>query len=111
MSIVALDDYQIRWEPLAQVFLWTAITQLLWVEKIRKKKLIRLILSILLIISFELFVIIVTSLHRDYSPYGLFSGLSIVEIIIGLSGKIVILCALALIYSWVTNKLKELSIH
>jgi hypothetical protein len=108
MSLATVDNYQIRWEPLVQVFLWTVITQLLWVEKITKKKLIRLVFSILLIISFELFVIVITSLHRDYSSGGLFSGLSTVDIIIGLSSKIVVFCILAIIYSWVTDKLKEL---
>ncbi len=108
MSMATVDDYQIRWEPLVQVFLWTVITQLLWLEKIRKKRLIRLISAILLIISFELFVIVITSLHRDYSSGGLFSGLSTVDIIIGLSSKMVVLCILAIIYSWVTDKLKEL---
>ena len=110
MSMATVDNYEIRWEPLVQVFLWTVVTQLLWVEKIRKKKLIRLIFAILLIISFELFVIVITSLHRDYSSGGLFSGLSTVDIIIGLSSKIVALCILAIIYSWVTDKLKELRI-
>jgi hypothetical protein len=108
MSMATVDDYQIRWEPLVQVFLWTVITQLLWVEKIRKKKLIRLIFAILLIISFELFVIVITSLHRDYSSGGLFSGLSTVDIIYGLSSKMIVLCILAIIYSWATDKLKEL---
>ena len=108
MSVMTVDDYQIRLEPLVQVFLWTVITQLLWVEKVRKERLIRLIFSILLIISFELFVIVFTSLHRDYSPGGLFSGLSTVDIIIGLSSKTVVFCILAIIYSWMTDKLKEL---
>jgi len=108
MSMAVVDDYQIRWEPLVQVLLWTIITQLLSVEKFRKRKLVRLIFGILLIVSFELFVIFVTSLHRDYSLGGLFSGLSTVDIAIGLSSKMTVLCILAIIYSWVTDKLKKL---
>jgi len=108
ISMMTADDYQIRWEPLVQVFLWTIITQLLWIEKLRKKKLIRLIFSVFLIISFEIFVIVITSLHRDYSSGGLFSGLSAADIIIGLSSKTLVFCILAIIYSWLTDKLKEL---
>lgn len=108
MSMAVADDYQIRWEPLVQVLLWTIITQLLSVEKFRKRKLVRLIFGILLMVSFELFVIFVTSLHRDYSSGGLFSGLSTVDIAIGLPSKMAVLCILAIIYSWVTDKLKKL---
>jgi hypothetical protein len=106
-SMAAVNDYQIRWEPLVQVFLWTVIAQLLWLEKIRKKKFIRLIFAILFIVSFESLVIVITSFHRDYSSGGLFSGLSTVEIIFGLSSKIVVLCILAIIYLWVTDKIRE----
>ncbi|OOV18566.1 hypothetical protein [Flavobacterium sp. LM4] len=51
-----------------QPFLWFSITQLLRFKVIRKNILLRLVFSILLILSIERIVIIITSFHRDYLP-------------------------------------------
>ena len=107
-SFVTLDSYQVRWYPLFQVLVWTTMTQLLWIEKIRKNRILRFVFAILFMISFEIFVIFVTSMHRDYSSGRLFSGLSIIDIIMGLTSKMVVFCALAIVYSFITGKLKGL---
>lgn len=51
-----------------QPLLWVAITQLLRFKKIRKNILLRLLFSLLLILSIERMVIIYTTFHRDYLP-------------------------------------------
>jgi len=53
------------WLPPALLFV---ASQLLWIPYMQKQKLIRLILGFLLFLSIEKFVIITTSLHRDYLP-------------------------------------------
>jgi molybdopterin-containing oxidoreductase family membrane subunit len=53
------------WLPL--VFFVT-LTQLLWFKWIAKYNFTRLLIGFLLFFNFEKFVIIVTSLHRDYLP-------------------------------------------
>lgn len=51
-----------------QPILWFIITQVLRFEKIRRNTLLRILFSILLIVSIERMVIISTSFHRDYLP-------------------------------------------
>lgn len=51
-----------------QPLLWVSITQFLRFEVIRKNILLRLLFSLLLILSIEKMVIIFTSFHRDYLP-------------------------------------------
>ena len=48
------------------------LTQLLWIDRIRKSKVARVLLAlwVFAILHLEKFVIIVTSLHRDFSPEG-----------------------------------------
>jgi hypothetical protein len=52
------------------VFTCLVLPQVLWITKIRMSKLSRAIIAgwILLVMNFEQFVILLTSLHRDYSP-------------------------------------------
>jgi hypothetical protein len=104
--------YKVRgqywWVPWLQPLIWTMITQLFWINKIKELKVIRIIIAILLIVSFERYVIIVTSFHRDYIPWNwmMFSWITPTEIIIGLTTKIILFCALATLYSYVLGKLK-----
>lgn len=51
-----------------QPILWLLVTQLLRIESIYKNIFLRILFSIILIISIERFVIIITSFHRDYLP-------------------------------------------
>jgi hypothetical protein len=51
-----------------QPILWFLITQLLRIKKIWKNVLLRILFSVLLIISIEKCIVIITSFHRDYLP-------------------------------------------
>ena len=53
------------WLPPALLFV---ASQLLWMPLMQKQKMIRFIIGFLLFLSIEKFVIITTSLHRDYLP-------------------------------------------
>lgn len=98
-SVILVDGYQIRWYPLFQVLVWTIMTQLLSIKKIRENKVVRFVFALLFIISFEIFVIIVTSFHREYSNGGLLKHVSIINMVVGLASKTAIFCILAMIYS------------
>jgi hypothetical protein len=54
--------------PWIQLLVWLVASQLLWVKAFRQHRLLRIFIAIVLFFSFEKFVIIVTSLHRDYLP-------------------------------------------
>jgi hypothetical protein len=51
-----------------QPFLWVLTTQLLRLKKVRKNILLRLLFSLLLILSIERLVILYTTFQRDYLP-------------------------------------------
>jgi hypothetical protein len=51
-----------------QPLVWFSITQLVRFKTIRKNIVLRLIFSVLLVLSIEKMVIIFTSFHRDYLP-------------------------------------------
>lgn len=42
--------------------------QLLWIEKVRRNAIARLLIALLIICPFEYYVLIITDLHRDYLP-------------------------------------------
>lgn len=107
-SAFTVDDYELRWHPLIQVIAWTTMTQLMIFEKVRTRRILRLTFAILFMVSFELFVILVTSFHRDYSTEGLFTGLSTTDLVIGLTSKTLIFCILAIVYSFIIGQLKGL---
>jgi hypothetical protein len=106
------SDFKVRgqywWAPWLQPLIWTFITQLFWIKRIKELKFIRIIIAVLLIVSFERYVIIVTSIHRDYIPWNwvMFSWITPTEIIIGLTTKIILFCGLATLYSLTVRKLK-----
>jgi molybdopterin-containing oxidoreductase family membrane subunit len=78
------------WGPWIQSIIWIAVTQLLWITQVRRSSIIRIIISLLLMISFERYVIIVTSFHRDYVPGGWVSALTPMQLIMGLTLKMAI---------------------
>jgi hypothetical protein len=47
---------------------WVLLTQLLWFKRIAKSRIMRLIISFFLVVSFEMYVLIISSLRRDYLP-------------------------------------------
>jgi hypothetical protein len=99
-TLLFIISYDIHLYPLIQATIWIVITQLVTIDRVRKNWIARIVFAILLIVSFEMYVIIVTSFHRDYNQ-GISIGLSAPEIVIGLTGKVIIFCVLTLIYSWV----------
>jgi hypothetical protein len=54
--------------PWIQLLVWIVASQLLWFESCRRNRWLRLVIAAVLFFSFEKYVIIVTSLHRDYIP-------------------------------------------
>lgn len=90
--------------PLLYIFL----PQLLRLEKIRNSKIIRLILSIFFIISIERYVILMTSLHRDYLPSSWNLSISLWDSIFGIILKLTLFLAFVRIYYLADNQLKKL---
>lgn len=93
---------------------WVLLTQLLRFKLFRKLLIYRVVMSLLFVLTVERFVIIVTSLHRDYlpsswSPTSSFNiGLSTGEIIIGLLAKIISFMLIASVYHFGKRKIKML---
>jgi uncharacterized membrane protein (DUF485 family) len=54
--------------PWILLLFWIVASQLLWFEAVRRHRLLRIFIAGVLFFSFEKFVIIVTSFHRDYLP-------------------------------------------
>lgn len=119
LSFAMLDDPELKqrqfwWAPWIQQLIWILITQLFWIQKVRKIKILRILIVIPLIISFEMFVILVTSFHRDYVPSWwstgeggtIFSWISPWELLLGLTLKIGLFCLLATLYGFVVDRLK-----
>lgn len=48
--------------------LWLVVTQLLWSKRVGASKVIRILMSLILIFDLERFIILLTSFHRDYLP-------------------------------------------
>jgi hypothetical protein len=118
ISVATLHDFdtgrtQFWWAPWLQSLLWILITQLFWIKKIRNVKILRVVIAILLIVSFEMYVIIVTSFHRDYVPeiwttraWTMFNWTTPSEIILGLTTKIVLFCLLSTLYVFIVDRIK-----
>jgi hypothetical protein len=94
--------------PWLQPLIWTLVTQLFRIKRVKEIKVLRIFIAILLIISFERYVIIVTSFHHDYLPgtWTMFSWLSPSDIIFGLTTKIIVFCFLATLYTFIADRLK-----
>lgn len=52
----------------SQLAIWVIASQLLWIRVFRYNKLLRTLVAFALFFSFEKFVIVITSFHRDYIP-------------------------------------------
>lgn len=94
----------------AQPILWLLVTQLLRIKKVYKNIFLRILFSFLLIISIERYIIIITSLHRDYLPssWTMYSDLDIYpsNFILALFCKILVFLLFVGIYYLATSKLK-----
>lgn len=96
-----------------QPILWFLITQLLRIKRVWKNTILRIIFSLLLIISIEKYIIIITSFHRDYLPssWTMYSDLGIYpsNFFLELLVKIIMFLIFVGIYYSITNRVKKIS--
>lgn len=95
------------WAPWIQFIIWISATQLLWITQVRRSGVIRIIISLLLVVSFERYVIIVTSFHRDYIPSGWVSALTPIQVVTGLVLKMVVFFLLTYLYYLLFERIKK----
>jgi hypothetical protein len=62
------SNESISWYPWIQFFIWIVASQLLWITIFRANRLLRLLVGFAIFFSFEKFVIITTSMNRDFLP-------------------------------------------
>jgi hypothetical protein len=95
-----------------QPLFWVVLTQLLRIRFIRKFLIFRLLICISFILTFERFVIIVTSLHRDYLPsswsmfsldFGITWWMFILSLIIKIIEFAIIVLAYKYVKKWILN--------
>ncbi|RZJ69622.1 hypothetical protein [Flavobacterium sp.] len=85
-----------------QPMLYSVIPQLLWMRKVRENYISRFLIAFFLFFNFEKFVIIVTSLHRDYLPssWTMYSDSFFPYLILGLLWKLALFAGLtSLLYA------------
>ena len=94
-----------------QPILWIFTTQILRIEKIRNSIILRLIFSLIFILSIERFIIIMNSMHRDYIgsslKMGTFDFLTL-EYIFQIFLKITMYLLFAVILYFTTEQLKKI---
>jgi hypothetical protein len=98
-----------------QPLLWVLITQLLRFITIRKNIFLRILFSILLMISIERMIIIITSFHRDYLPssWTMYNEIGIYpsNLVLSLFLKIIVFLVFVGIFYSINNKLKSLKLR
>ncbi len=94
-----------------QSIFWFLLTQLYRIKIIRRFLIFRIIISLFFTITYERFVIIVTSLHKDYLPSNWTMGynftLTPYWIFLGWISKILIFILLVMLYHFVIRKIKN----
>ncbi|UOX33301.1 hypothetical protein LXD69_14805 [Flavobacterium sediminilitoris] len=94
-----------------QPLLWISITQLLRIKAIRKNIILRILFSILLILSIERIIIIITSFHRDYLPssWTIYSDFQLYpsNIMLSLLLKIILFLTFVGIFHLINKKIKS----
>ncbi|WMI68217.1 hypothetical protein [Mangrovimonas sp. YM274] len=98
-----------------QPIFWFLLTQTYRIRFIKKYLINRIIISLLFVITFERFVILVVTLHRDYLPsswtlnkeYGIDTGVMVA----GLLGKILVSLVVFCLYHFGMKKLKNVVQH
>ncbi|OOV25048.1 hypothetical protein BXU11_15980 [Flavobacterium sp. LM5] len=97
-----------------QPILWIFTTQILRIDKIRDSKILRFIFSLIFILSIERFIIILTSIHRDYIGTSfemeIFTFLN-VEYVYQILIKIIMYLLFAVILHFTTEQLKKIKYH
>ncbi len=95
-----------------QPIFWFLLTQAYRIRFIKKYLITRIIISLLFVVTFERFVILMTAIHRDYLPsswtlnneYGIDTGF----LITGLLGKILVVITVFCLYHFGIKKIKTL---
>jgi len=94
-----------------QPSLWVLLTQLLRFKSIRKNIVLRIIFSILFVISIESSIIIIISLHRDYLPASwlMYSDLDIYpsNFIVAILLKVIVFLIFTGIFNLLSRELKK----
>ncbi|WP_298141371.1 hypothetical protein [Flavobacterium sp.] len=98
-----------------QPLLWALITQLLRFKTIRKNIILRILFSILLMISIERMIIIITSFHRDYLPssWEMYNEIGFYpsNFVLSLFLKIIVFLVFVGIFYSINKKLKSLKLR
>jgi len=105
-----VSDALYWWALWIQPILWLFATQLVRIDSVKRSIIARIAIALVLIVSFERFVIIATSFHRDYVPSGWATSTGsdmMPAIALGLILKGLIFCAVAYGYRYLENKLKK----
>ena len=100
-----------------QPLFWIGLTQLMRIKALQRSTIFRVIMSLMFVLTFELFVIITTSLERDYLPGSwsnswteiVWAQLSWPEIVLGVTMKVMGFIFLVSIYYYGSKKIKTLS--
>ncbi|KGO94313.1 hypothetical protein [Flavobacterium subsaxonicum] len=92
------------WAYWFQHIFYITLSQLLWFKWIARNRVTRLLIGFLLFLNFEKFVILVTSLHRDYLPssWSMTQGYSLFGYaLLGLTERLLFYGGLCVIYYFV----------
>lgn len=96
----------------SQPILLFTLTQLLRFKKVSKNVLLRIFFSFMLIISIERFIILITSLHRDYLPssWTMYSDLDIYpsNFLFALLMKVIFFLLFVGIYYFIKKQIKKM---
>lgn len=102
------------WAYWAMVFSWLCITQPFRFKPVRKNIIVRLITVPFFLITFEQYVIFVTSLHRDYGSERQ-TGFDLLEILntipywpLHLLLKLSLFIGCVYVFDWVSKKIKRI---
>lgn len=89
-----------------QPILLVSLSQLLRFKRVRKQKVLRIVISILFIVSIEQYIIILTSFERDYLPSSWSFHFTITELIFGILSKIIVFLIIVVLYYFLEKKIK-----
>lgn len=95
---------------LIQTSFWVLLTQSLRIKSLQKSLIYRVMITPLLSLTFEVFIILGSMLHRDYLAAGWWNfDIGILDVAVGLGSKLLILLALSVIYHFRANMIPGFS--
>lgn len=107
--LVTISSEHFRITYLIQPLIWITLSLLLILNKTKRNLFIRLLFSFSFVLTYERFVILITSLHRDYLPSSipndmLDESLGLILIVLGLMLKLIEFTIVSGLYYWIKNK-------